>query len=88
MDNKPKTGRDDELKPCLHCAERCIGCHGKNEDGSYRCGRFAAAEAAKAEEQARLAVRRREGEIDRYQRHKFAECNAKAEKARLRGRGR
>lgn len=29
-----------------------------------------------------------EGEIDRYQRHKFAECNAKAEKARLRGRGR
>lgn len=88
MDNKPKTGRDDELKPCLHCADRRVGCHGKNADGSYRCGRFAAAEAARAEEQARLAVRRREGEIDRYQRHKFAECNAKAEKARLRGRGR
>ena len=88
MDNRPEAGRNDELKPCLHCAERCIGCHGKNEDGSYRCGRFAAAEAARAEEQARLAVRRREGEIDRYQRHKFAECNEKAEKARLRGRGR
>lgn len=88
MDNKPKTGREDELKPCLHCAERCIGCHGKNEDGSYRCGRYAAAEAAKAEERAELDARRRKGEIDRYQRHKFAECNAKAEKARLRGRGR
>lgn len=88
MDNRPEAGRYDELKPCLRCAERYIGCHGKNEDGSYRCGRYAAAEAAKAEERAELDARRRKGEIDRYQRHRFAECNARAEKARMRGRGR
>lgn len=35
MENRPKTGRNAELKPCLNCAERYIGCHGRNEDGSY-----------------------------------------------------
>lgn len=88
MDNRTKTGRSDELKPCLNCTERCIGCHGKNEDGSYRCGKNAVAEAAKAEEQARLAAYRREKEIDRYQRCKISEYSARTEKARLRGRGR
>lgn len=83
MDNRTKTGRSDELKPCLHCAERCIGCHGKNEDGSYRCGKNAV-----AEERARLAAYRREKEIDRYQRCKISEYSARTEKIRMRGRGR
>ena len=85
MENRPKTGRNAELKPCLNCAERYIGCHGRNEDGSYRCRKYAEVEAARAEE---LAAYRREKEIDRYQRHKINEYSAKAEKARLCGRGR
>ena len=79
MENRPKTGRNAELKPCLNCAERYIGCHGRNEDGSYRCGKYAEVEAARAEERVKLA---------RYQRHKINEYSAKAEKARLCGRGR
>lgn len=23
--------------PCLNCEERRVGCHGKNEDGQWRC---------------------------------------------------
>lgn len=88
MDNRTKTGRNAELKPCLNCAERYIGCHGRNEDGSYRCGKNAVAEEAKAEEQARLAAYRREKEIDRYQRCKISEYSARIEKIRMRGRGR
>ena len=88
MENRTKTGRSNELKPCLNCTECCIGCHGKNEDGSYRCGKNAVAEAAKAEEQARLAAYRREKEIDRYQRCKISEYSARIEKIRMRGRGR
>lgn len=88
MENRPKTGRNAELKPCLNCAERYIGCRGRNEDGSYRCGKYAEVEAARAEERVKLAAYRREKEIDRYQRHKINEYSAKAEKARLCGRGR
>lgn len=88
MENRPKTGRNAGLKPCLNCAERYIGCHGQNTDGSYRCGKYAEVEAAKAEERAKQAAYRREKEIDRYQRYKINEYSAKAEKARLRGRGR
>ena len=75
MENRPKTGRNAELKPCLNCAERYIGCHGRNEDGSYRCGKYAEVEAARAEERVKLAAYRREKEIDRYQRHKINEVN-------------
>lgn len=85
MDNRPKTGRNAELKPCLHCTERYVGCH---KDGSYRCGKYAEVEAARAEERVKLTAYRREKEIDRYQRHKINEYGAKAEKARMRGRGR
>lgn len=63
MENRPKTGRNAELKPCLNCAERYIGCHGRNEDGSYRCGKYAEVEAARAEERVKLAAYRREKEI-------------------------
>lgn len=45
-------------------------------------------EAARAEERVKLAAYRREKEIDRYQRHKINEFSTKAEKARMRGRGR
>ena len=45
-------------------------------------------EAARAEERVKLAAYRREKEIDRYQRHTINEYSAKAEKARLCGRGR
>lgn len=88
MENRPKTGRNAELKPCLNCAERYIGCHGRNEDGSYRCGKYAEVEATRAEERVKLAAYQREKEIDRYQRHKINEYSAKAEKTRLCGRGR
>lgn len=88
MDNRPKTGRNAELKPCLHCTERYVGCHGRNDDGSYRCGKYAEVEAARAEERVKLTAYRREKEIDRYQRRKINEYGAKAEKARMRGRRR
>jgi len=44
MENRPKTGRNAELKPCLNCAERYIGCHGRNEysakaEKARLCGR-------------------------------------------------
>lgn len=45
-------------------------------------------EAARAEERVKLTAYRREKEIDRYQRRKINEFSTKAEKARMRGRGR
>lgn len=31
--------------PCLNCPDRNAGCHGKTEDGTWRCGRWAAYQA-------------------------------------------
>ena len=61
-----------------------------NMVGSLTVGKkkYAEVEAARAEERVKLAAYRREKEIDRYQRHKINEYSAKAEKARLCGRGR
>ena len=53
-----------------------------------RCGKYAEVEAARAEERVKLTAYRREKEIDRYQRHEINEFSTKAEKARMRGRGR
>lgn len=27
--------------PCRDCQDRTMSCHGKNDDGSYRCDRYA-----------------------------------------------
>ena len=31
--------------PCLDCTDRHAGCHGKTEDGAWRCRRWAAYQA-------------------------------------------
>lgn len=31
--------------PCLDCPDRNAGCHGKTEDGAWRCDRWAAYQA-------------------------------------------
>lgn len=31
--------------PCLDCPDRNAGCHGKTEDGAWRCSRWAAYQA-------------------------------------------
>lgn len=31
--------------PCLDCPDRNAGCHGKAEDGAWRCSRWAAYQA-------------------------------------------
>lgn len=28
--------------PCLGCKDRCIGCHGKEQNGLYKCERYGA----------------------------------------------
>ena len=32
--------------PCRDCAARCVGCHGKDEGGSWRCAAYGAYQAA------------------------------------------
>lgn len=32
-------------EPCLNCPDRNAGCHGKTQDGAWRCGRWAAYQA-------------------------------------------
>ena len=76
------------VPPCKDCAARYVGCHGRREDGRPRCEAYGEYEATKAAEDARRQALIREREIDRYQRHKINEYSAKAEKARLCGRGR
>ena len=31
--------------PCLNCPDRSVSCHGKTEDGKWRCSRWAAYQA-------------------------------------------
>ena len=31
--------------PCLNCADRSAVCHGRTDDGTWRCGRWAAYQA-------------------------------------------
>lgn len=31
--------------PCLNCLDRSVSCHGKTEDGTWRCSRWAAYQA-------------------------------------------
>lgn len=38
---------------CKECNERYVGCHGKREDGSWRCQRWGEAQEEKAEERLR-----------------------------------
>lgn len=38
---------------CKECNERYVGCHGKREDGSWRCQRWGEAQEEKAEERRR-----------------------------------
>lgn len=28
--------------PCKGCQMRCVGCHGQNEDGTWRCEKYGA----------------------------------------------
>ena len=42
--------------PCLNCPDRNAGCHGKTEDGTWRCGRWAVFRAKAAEDFKRVEV--------------------------------
>lgn len=33
--------------PCLDCEMRCVGCHGKNPDGTWRCKAWGETQEAK-----------------------------------------
>lgn len=39
-------------KPCFKCEERYIGCHGKNEDGTWKCERYGRSVERQHEEKA------------------------------------
>lgn len=43
---------------CKGCQERYIGCHGKNEDGGWKCKRWGEEQERKASQQRDLQIRR------------------------------
>lgn len=54
-----------EPSPCYQCPERCVGCHGKNPDGTWRCGRYQKmTEKNAAELAARTAINNAERDIE------------------------
>ena len=58
--------RELKQNPCLHCTdERFIGCHGKNEDGTWRCAKYGAAKDA-ADAEYRAYQNSAEAIMDRY----------------------
>lgn len=40
---------------CKDCEMRCVGCHGKNEDGTWRCRKWGILQDRKAEERQKTA---------------------------------
>ena len=61
---------------CLGCTKRFVGCHGKNEDGSWRCEDWRKEQEAKEAEYERTRSARLESAVVRryvgnsIQRHK------------------
>lgn len=54
---------------CKGCGERFVGCHGKREDGSWRCPRWGEAQERKAEELRRTErTRMQTAVMERYTR--------------------
>ena len=41
--NEPFTARrwGERTAPCKGCQDRCIGCHGQDENGLFKCTRYA-----------------------------------------------
>lgn len=75
-----------ELKPnpCLNCEERYIGCHGKNEDGTWRCKEYGKA-YEKADADYRAYQSSAQAIVDQYKRDRGGSAKAKAaEKKRVR----
>ena len=61
------------LSPCVKCADRCIGCHGQEANGLYKCARYAAfvhQRAADAEARRRIEQAERDVEITKRNRGK------------------
>lgn len=54
-----------EQRPCNGCEERCVGCHGRNPDGNWRCSRWGAVQDALEEERRRTAVEQKGRQIFR-----------------------
>ena len=51
--------------PCLGCPDRCIGCHGQDANGLYKCERYGEFKALnEVEYQARKEYIRQSDEID------------------------
>ena len=76
-----------ELKPnpCHKCTDkRFIGCHGKNEDGTWRCKEYGEA-YEKADADYRAYQNSAQAIVDQYKRDRGGEAKAKAaEKKRAR----
>ena len=54
-----------EKNPCRDCSRRAIGCHGKNEDGTWRCEDHRKWQAAQAEKRAaRIARNNAERDVE------------------------
>ena len=49
--------------PCLNCPDRNAGCHGKTEDGAWRCGRWAAYQVEQEAFRAKEAEDLKRGEV-------------------------
>lgn len=45
----------EAVAPCKGCSDRCIGCHGQDANGLYKCERYG---EFKAQNDAQLEVRR------------------------------
>ena len=54
------------MRGCLGCTERTADCHGRNEDGTYKCARWEQQEKTRAELRKKAI-----GEMD-YLEYKFA----------------
>lgn len=47
-----------EGRPCKDCEFRCVGCHGKDRDGTWRCRKWGRYQEKLAEEQQRTSRER------------------------------
>lgn len=74
------------VPPCRDCGARCVGCHGRDENGRHRCDAFGAYEAEKDQFNAgkRAVIRQQEAEF--YTREQAAERRARQMREKKRGK--
>ena len=50
-------------RPCRDCGMRCVGCHGKDRDGAWRCRKWGEYQDELEEEQRRTSRERLESMV-------------------------